>query len=588
MIPPPRRALLLLAVLAGCGIRLGSRDPGQPEPAEATGQPCETAADCPKPKDPCFAAACADGACRNEVLTAGTIPAAQVVGDCKQMVCDGRGRSITREDPADTPADDGNDCTEERCTGDQAEHAPVAAGAACGQGGVCTGTGICGACIPDKRRCTSGVPERCDASGQWQQAAACGGAAPVCSRGGCARVAELVLGDGVTCARLSDDGARCFGSDHDGILSGEAGGRVTVLESGAEEIALGLHHACARLSDATVACWGDNVFGELGDGGHGPRSGLVRVVGLGAVAQIAAGHAHTCARLADGTVACWGLNHHGQLGDGSAAPDRAIRLVPEIGGDRRASIDLAGPFVQLALGGDRACGRSAGGAVQCWGTGGRTPVGPLPPSAVEAPPPVPAAAPHPAHQGGHGGPGGGHHGAGGGHPPPPHPAGPKSPVVVAAARRVAGLKGVAEIALGAAHSCARLTDGSVMCWGANEAGQLGDGSTAERRAPAKVPALKGAMGLALGRAHTCALLQGGKVACWGDNALGQLGDGSTEARRKPTTVADLGNVSGVAAHGDHTCAWLNDGSVRCWGDGVAGDLGDGGTSPHPAPVTVKW
>jgi alpha-tubulin suppressor-like RCC1 family protein len=98
------------------------------------------------------------------------------------------------------------------------------------------------------------------------------------------------------------------------------------------------------------------------------------------------------------------------------------------------------------------------------------------------------------------------------------------------------LSGVIEVALGAGHTCARLSDGSVRCWGANDRGQLGDGSTQDRKTPVRVTPLGEIKQIATGGAHTCALLAGDQVACWGANGAGQLGDGDTKDRAVPAPV----------------------------------------------------
>jgi alpha-tubulin suppressor-like RCC1 family protein len=89
------------------------------------------------------------------------------------------------------------------------------------------------------------------------------------------------------------------------------------------------------------------------------------------------------------------------------------------------------------------------------------------------------------------------------------------------------------VSAGTAHSCAVLGDGQVFCWGANDQGQLGDGTTDARPLPAPVPSLTDVQQVAAGRAHTCARQRGGAIFCWGGNDAGQLGDGVTLQKTTP-------------------------------------------------------
>ena len=96
----------------------------------------------------------------------------------------------------------------------------------------------------------------------------------------------------------------------------------------------------------------------------------------------------------------------------------------------------------------------------------------------------------------------------------------------------------------------------MQCWGYNDYGQLGDGSTTDRSTPVPVSGLgSGVIALAAGDAHTCALTAAGGVQCWGYNGYGQLGDGSTTNRLTPVPVSGLGSGVVALAAGDyHTCA----------------------------------
>jgi alpha-tubulin suppressor-like RCC1 family protein len=98
---------------------------------------------------------------------------------------------------------------------------------------------------------------------------------------------------------------------------------------------------------------------------------------------------------------------------------------------------------------------------------------------------------------------------------------------------------VRAVAAGWQHSCALLNDGSVRCWGANERGQLGDGTNASCWTPVAVQTVTSAVEVALGKYHSCALLSDGTVKCWGQNTYRQLGDGTRIDRLTPVSVMDL-------------------------------------------------
>jgi alpha-tubulin suppressor-like RCC1 family protein len=154
------------------------------------------------------------------------------------------------------------------------------------------------------------------------------------------------------------------------------------------------------------------------------------------------------------------------------------------------------------------------------------------------------------------------------------------------------------IAAGAYHTCAITSTGGVRCWGRNNYGQLGDGTTADRYYPSIVPSLTNIVEISAGSFHTCALDALARVTCWGRNNHGQLGDGTTTDRRSPVAVIDVagnpiftGMGVGLAAGGNHTCAAWNNGSAvskraLCWGDNTYGQLGDGSNTSSSRAVQV--
>ena len=131
---------------------------------------------------------------------------------------------------------------------------------------------------------------------------------------------------------------------------------------------------------------------------------------------------------------------------------------------------------------------------------------------------------------------------------------------------------------GGAHTVALKSDGTVWAWGGNTSGQLGDGTTTDRRAPVQVSGLAGVAVIAAGTYHSAALTSDGTVWAWGRNTDGQLGDGTTTPRTTPVQVSGLAGVTAIAAGGYHTVALKGDGTVWTWGDNSSGQLGDDSTT----------
>jgi alpha-tubulin suppressor-like RCC1 family protein len=158
-------------------------------------------------------------------------------------------------------------------------------------------------------------------------------------------------------------------------------------------------------------------------------------------------------------------------------------------------------------------------------------------------------------------------------------------LAIGASPAAARLKATA-VSAGGGHTCALLSDATVKCWGANQSGQLGDGTRTGRLTAVAVRGLAGVTGVSASYGTTCASLADGTARCWGGNEAGQLGDGTTTARSLPVAVQGLTGVVSVSTDGNTTCAVLADHTVKCWGDNTLGTLGNGTYVGSLAPVGV--
>ena len=160
-------------------------------------------------------------------------------------------------------------------------------------------------------------------------------------------------------------------------------------------------------------------------------------------------------------------------------------------------------------------------------------------------------------------------------PPPDVP--PDTPIAVLATKLMS---------LGDDHTCAVVSDGTVRCWGRNENGQLGDGSTSDRARPVMVGGVIGVEEIVAGGRHNCVRTATGAVQCWGWNERGQLGDDSFVDRTRAITIAGLSGVVQIAGGHWHTCVTIADGTARCWGENAKGQLGTAPGPKIPHPIVV--
>jgi alpha-tubulin suppressor-like RCC1 family protein len=328
--------------------------------------------------------------------------------------------------------------------------------------------------------------------------------------------------------------------------------------SDATQISAGCCHGIALHADGTVTAWGYNGLGQLGDGTttHSPTP--VQVKGLTNVVAVDAGYEHNLALLADGTVMAWGDNYNGNLGVGGSdfkgggpetcGTSQCSKVPVRVPGLTDVIAISANYYYNLAL--------LANGTVMAWGYNYSGQMGDAIGSqtgceCVERP------------------------------------------------VRVPGISGAMAISTGEGHAAALLGDGTLMIWGENHEGQVGNGTTVDEAPPAclcvgvtrsgvPVPVQQ----ISAGSYHNIAMRPGGSLQSWGYNVHGQLGNGTMSPKEgcecipTPGAVAALTGVRTVAAGDYHSLALLSDGVVRAWGENFHGQLGDGTETERAVPTPV--
>jgi alpha-tubulin suppressor-like RCC1 family protein len=298
-------------------------------------------------------------------------------------------------------------------------------------------------------------------------------------------VAQMALPNDSTafgCVLLKNGTVQCWGDNSGGELGtggAPASSSVPLAVSGISnvvQIAAGVENACALESNGSVWCWGLNPDGRVGNGTTGNVLSPVQV--LTGATSIAAGQAHMCATTTNDNVSCWGLNNFGQLGVGNTTN----QLTP-IGTGLQA-------IVQVAAGAVHTCALRSDGAVFCWGANNEGQLGLGNTTNLSTP--------------------------------------PATASITSALQVTATFQG----------TCARQSGGNVFCWGEDSNGEVGDGTGTFNpvTSPVFVQGLTPSGSIVGSNFDNCSIGMDQSVLCWGSNIEGQLGNGTTTLAPSPTPL----------------------------------------------------
>jgi len=308
-------------------------------------------------------------------------------------------------------------------------------------------------------------------------------------------------------------------------------------------ISTGGTHTCALDDDNKLLCWGSRVNYRLGDNGASSHvSYPTRYTGTSEIydrplAAISAGGTHTCTIRMDTSTWCWGLGNYGQIGDGTIYGGGTM--------PKQVQFENNLTVISISTGYFHTCAIMSDDSIYCWGFNDQGQLGignntnqPLP-----------------------------------------------TKVLLPAGRTALA------ISLGFAQTCAILDDYSINCWGNNDNGQIGDGTTDDRNSPSAVilSGINDPIQIAVGYDSTCALFDDGSIQCWGNNNYGQLGIGSTTQSESPKTLNSISHLEATSIQVGNffACALFHDGAPRCWGLGASGQLGTGLNGNSNSPQLVK-
>jgi regulator of chromosome condensation (RCC1) repeat-containing protein/Regulator of Chromosome Condensation (RCC1) repeat protein len=330
----------------------------------------------------------------------------------------------------------------------------------------------------------------------------------------------LAVGNLHSCLIQTDGQTVCWGADFGGQVgdgppaSGTPLTRVPVAgDPSFDSVVTNGSYTCGFTEAGAALCWGRNPSAIAG-----PHFTSPTPLSFGPFLSISPARLTACALTLSNTAVCWGRNQEGELGDGTQVP----RPTP-------VPVTTSLLFASIEASWIHTCALTSAGAAHCWGRW----QGQLLPRDL-----TPVSVP-------------------GGHV-------------------------FARLYTGGTHTCGLTLNDETWCWGDNASGQLGDGTTVGGGTPVQVSGGHFFAMVAIGttpnsggRSHTCGLLTTGRILCWGLNDQGQLGDGSTTDHVVPAPILSNELFVAVDAGDRSTCAMTPDRRVFCWGTNAFGELGTG-------------
>ncbi len=312
-------------------------------------------------------------------------------------------------------------------------------------------------------------------------------------------------------------------------------------------VAGGSYNSCALLENMSIICWGANWFGQLADGTTNNSNSPIHAIipANETPIEIAAGTSTACALMESGDVYCWGSGAYGKMGNGEPYNGWSEWVNTEM---QLVSLPVGLSALSVSIAHDHVCSIVDNGDIYCWGRGedGQLGQGSISnrnlPVRVDMP--------------------------------------TQSPAI--------------SISAGDFSTCAITRDGMAYCWGKNDDGQLGNGSTSIRETtPVEVlfPSGRTPVSISIGETHACALMDNGKVMCWGSNDDGRLGRGPLGGDQTSPIYVSMGSgeTANLLAVGYRSaCMILDSGETKCWGNNEKAQIGTGSATPttHPVPTEV--